>query len=50
MLLKIIIPNLYMQKNKIPIYSRAEILADAVSLKKILLLLAPTEKLPQPPW
>ena len=34
----------YAKKKKIPIYTRAEILADAVSLKKILLLLDPIGK------
>ena len=34
----------YARSKKIPIYSRAEVLADVVSLKKILLLLVHTEK------
>ena len=33
-----------MLKKKIPIYSRAEVLADVVSLKRILLLLDLTAK------
>ena len=37
----------YAIKNKIPIYSRAEVLADAVSLKKILSLPVLTGKLLQ---
>ena len=35
------------KKRKIPIYSRAEVLANVVSLKKILSLLVPMEKLQQ---
>ena len=36
----------YAKEKKIPIYSRAEVLADVVSLKKTLSLLVPMEKLP----
>ena len=40
----------YAKKNKIPIYTRAEVFADAVSLKKILLLQDHMVKLRQPLW
>ena len=37
----------FAKKNKIPIYTRAEVLADVVSLKKILSSQVHMEKLPQ---
>ena len=37
----------YAKKNKIPIYSRAEVLADVVSLKKNIIITGSMEKLQQ---